>query len=137
MAKRQPPKRLFKNRDRVSSYESERSRSPSKLMKRMAGAHEDVLQNIEFALVNRHREDPGIDDRAVDEALRCSLNDTEPSDARVADLVGALEAIRQFREDISDDVWHDGLRVVRDSVHRHSRLRRGETGYLAFAGQYV
>ena len=56
---------------------------------------------------------------------------------RVADLVGALEAIRQFREDISDDVWHDGLRVVRDSVHRHSRLRRGETGYLAFAGQYV
>ena len=137
MAKRQPPKRLFKNRDRVSSYESERSRSPIKLMKRMAGAHEDVLQNIEFALVSRHREDPGIDDRAVDEALRCYLNDTEPSDARVADLVGALEAIRQFREDISDDVWHDGLRVVRDSVHRHSRLRRGETGYLAFAGQYV
>ncbi len=137
MAKKHPPKRLFKNQERLSRYEQNRSRAPVKLMKRMAGEHQDVLQNIEFALVSRHRKNPRIDDRAVDEALRRCLNGMEPTDAQTSELVKALSEIRQFRAELPDDIWRDALRVVRDSVHNHSQLRRGETGYLSFAGQFV
>jgi uncharacterized alpha-E superfamily protein len=135
MAKRNLPKRLFKTPDRVSSYQHDRS--PTSRMKHMARDHEDVLQNIEFALVNGHREDPEIDDRDVFEALRVSLNDGETDEERVDGLVMALRATRQFREDITDDVWREALRVVADSVKRHSERRPGETSYLSFAGQFV
>ena len=135
MAKRQLPKRLFKSRDVVASYKNDRA--PVKLMKQMSRDHEDVLQNIEVALVRRHREDPRIDDRAADEALRAALHGTMPTHPRAADLYESLTAIRQLREDIPDDVWRDGLRVVDDSVRRHSQLRPGETSYFEFAGQFV
>lgn len=135
MAKRNLPKRLFKAPDRVSSYHHDRS--PMGRMKRMAREHEDVLQNIEFALVNGHLDDPGIDDRAVIEALQVSLTGSEPDDERVDGLVMALRAIRQFREDIDDAVWRGAIHVVADSVRRHSALRPGETSYLSFVAEYV
>jgi hypothetical protein len=135
MAKGKLPKRLFKDPDRVSSYQH--NQSPIKRMKRMASGHEDVLQNIEFALVTRHRGDPTIDDRAVSEALRACIKHTEPVDPRAADLVAALAGIRELREDVPDDVWLEGLRVVEESVRRHSHLRSGEKSYLAFAAQFI
>ena len=55
----------------------------------------------------------------------------------MASLVMALRAMRQLREDLTDDVWREALRVVADSVKRHSDFRPGETSYLSFAGQFV
>ena len=135
MAKRNLPKRLFKTPDRVSSYQHDRSAMSR--MKHISRDHRDVLQNIEFALVNGHREDPQIDDHDVFEALRASLNDTEPDEEPVAGLVMALRAMRQLREEITDDVWREALHVVADSVKRHSELRPGETSYLSFTSKYM
>ncbi len=49
----------------------------------------------------------------------------------------ALRAMRENREDITDDVWREALHVVADSVKRHSELRPGETSYLSFASRFV
>jgi hypothetical protein len=135
MAKRKLPKRLFKNRDVVSSYKS--NLSAGKLLKRMSRDHEDVLQNIEFFLVQCYRQDPEIDDRAVDAALQAYLNNSEPEDEKVGILLDALDTVREFRSDVDDEVWRDAVRTVRDSVRRHSSRRPGETGYLDFVAPFV
>jgi hypothetical protein len=132
-----PPKRLFRTEDRVSSFEHDRLKSPGKRMKVMSRDHEDVLQNIEFAVVTQFREDRGIDDRHVDEALTVTIENGEPSDRRVDDLVYAIDQMRLLREDVSDDVWRTALLTVRDSVRRHSGRRPRETSYLDFVSPYV
>jgi len=134
MAKRQLPKRLFKQ-DHVSSYKADIS--PKARMKRLAREHEDVLQNIEFALVRCHRDDPRVDDRVADEALGAAIRGVEPDEPHAADVFAALASIRQMREDVEDGVWRDALQVVRDSVRRHSERRPGETSYLDFVAPYV
>ena len=135
MAKRQPPKRLFKSRDVVTPFKNEPT--GAKLMKRMAGEHEDVLQNIESAILQCHKQDRRIDDRIVHEALRAAVNGEEPDDPLAASLLEALERIRDVREDVDDDVWRKALRVVDDSVRRHSQLAPGQTSYLSFIAQFV
>ncbi len=71
MASRKLPKRLFKDKEVVHSYQHDRE---SKLgMKQMARDHLDVLQDIEFSLVRIARIDPRSDDRMIDEALRYAL----------------------------------------------------------------
>jgi hypothetical protein len=136
MAKRQqPPKRLFKGREHVSAYST--SSSPTKLMKQVSRDHLDVLQNIESTLASRYREDPAMDDRTADAALRASLAGTQPDEPRAAALVAALQAIREFHEDITDEVWYKALRVVEDSVRTHSSLAPGDTGYFEFIKPYI
>jgi hypothetical protein len=135
MAKPKPPRRLFKNPDRISSYHVKQSRTAR--MKQMAREHEDVLQNIEFTLVNGHREDPAVDDRTAFEALRAARNGKEPEEPRPARLFAELAAIRQFREDIDEGVWRQALQVVEESVKRHSDMRPGETEYLKFAAEFI
>src|SRR5262249_35059950 len=105
MAKRKLPKRLFKNKDVVSSYQSDLS--AGKLLKKMSRDHEDVLQNIEFTLVQCYRQDPEIDDRAVDAALQAYLNNSEPEDELVVALLDALDAVRECRSDVDDRIWRD------------------------------
>lgn len=135
MAKQTPPKRLFKNPDRVTVYKE--GASSIKRMTRVSRDHVDVLQNIEFLLVGTRREYPEIDDRDVREALRATLNGTGSSSIRVTSLIMALATARENRVGLSSDVWRDCLRVVADSVDRHSSFRPGETSYLDFAAQYV
>jgi hypothetical protein len=135
MAKRQPPRRIFKSRDVVTNYKGERS--AGKLMQQMARDHPDVLQNIEATLVNAHEQDRAIDDRIVSQALGAAMRDVEPKDPLVAELAGALAAVRELREDIADEVWRDALRVVAESVRTHSELAPGETGYLSFVARFV
>ena len=135
MAKRQLPKRLFKQ-EHESSYRADRS--PASRMKQITRDHQDVLQNIEFALVKCRKEDRRVDDRAVDEALGAAIGQAEaPGHAIAADVFGGLAAIRKLREDVDDDLWRNALRVVRDSVHAHSKLRPGETSYLDFVAPFV
>ena len=46
---------------------------PRKLLKRMIKNHQDILQNIEFILVSRYRDDRHIDDRIVADALKAAI----------------------------------------------------------------
>jgi len=132
------PKRLFKNKDVIHAYQHDRS-AKSRL-KSMTRDHVDVLQNIEFTLVNEAREDSNIDDRAIAQALRSCMNRTDPpddADLPVGRLYGALEAMRSFREDVSDDIWLAGLRTVDESVRRRSSRLPGVRTYLDFVNGFV
>jgi len=102
----------------------------------MSQHHEDVLQNIEFTLVNSYREDPFVDDAVVAVVLKSGIRGDPLSDECAVRLSGQLEEMREFRSDISDEVWRDGLRVVLQSVHRHSNARPGSTGYLSFVSDF-
>jgi hypothetical protein len=133
-----PPKRLFKTQDVIHSYQHDRSTKSR--MKHLERDHLDVLQNIEFALVQLARQDPVFDDRMIDHALSSYIRGTEPpgdADHRVPLLVKILEVMRGRRRDVSDDVWIAALRKVDESVQLHSELRPGEKSYLQFVDQYL
>jgi hypothetical protein len=108
-----------------------------KLMERMAKDHLDVLQNIEFIIVTKYREDSSIDDGIVAEALKGAMGNGLPQDERAVLINEALQAMRELRSDVSDSVWRAGLQTVLDSVHRHSDLMPGRTDYLDFVCQFV
>jgi len=136
MATQKPPKRLFKNKDIVHSYQHDRE---SKLgMKQMSRDHLDVLQNIEAMLVRRAREDQSIDDAVLDRTLRICIGRSDPDDdPRVRLICDTLDGIRELRKDVSDGIWHSGLKTVCESVKRHSGLKPGERAYLKFVEPYV
>lgn len=108
-----------------------------KLLKRMVRDHHDVLQNIEFVFTSKYREDRRIDDRIVANTLKAAIYDEVPEDGRAQLLNEGLEEIREFRSDVSDEIWRDGLRTVLQSVQRHSNLRPGEREYLDFVCDFV
>ena len=110
---------------------------PRKLMKHMTRDHQDVLQNIEFILITRHREDRSIDDRIVADTLEAAIHGDMPEDTLVQSLNESLEGMRQFRSDVSDEIWRDGLRTVLQSVHRHSSLTPGSRAYLDFVSDFI
>jgi hypothetical protein len=132
-----PPRRLFKNRDVIHSYQHDRSTRSR--MKHLERDHLDILLNIEFALVQIARQDPVFDDQMIDQALRCCIKGTDPpedADGRVPLLVKTLEVFREQRRDVSDDVWIAALRKVDESVQLHSELQPGEKSYLQFVEEY-
>ena len=138
MASRKLPKRLFKNRDVIHSYQHDRETKVGQ--KQMTRDHVDVLQNIEFVLVTHARHNRAIDDDIIDRALQIAMGRTDvagETDPRVVTLCEALEEMRETREDVSDTIWHAGLRTVDESVRRHSQLKPGEKSYLQFVGPYV
>jgi hypothetical protein len=108
-----------------------------KLLKRMVRDHQDILQNIEFILVTKYRNDHRIDDRIVADALKAAIRGDIAEDAIAESLNEGLEEMRLFRSDVSDDVWRDGLRTVFQSVQRHSYLRPGEREYLDFVCNFI
>jgi hypothetical protein len=114
--------------------------SSSKLLRRMPEEYPDVLENIEFCLVQAWRDDPQVDDAAADGALRRALAG-ESADSTKNDQIGraltALEAMRHLRGEITDDVWRDCLLTVKQSVHRHSSCAPGERKYLHFVSPFV
>ena len=113
------------------------TRGSRNLLKRMPKDHLDVLQNIEFILIRRYREDRSIDDRVVADALKAAIRGDVPEDTLTQSLNESLEDIRQLRSDVSDDIWRDGLRTVLKSVQRHSSLRPGSRAYLDFVDDFV
>jgi hypothetical protein len=138
MASRKLPKRLFKNKEVVHTYQHDRENKLD--MKQMSRDHLDVLQNIEFTLITLARQADEIDDRTIDEALRIAFRGGEPdedTDEFVAELLEALEDMRGLREDVPDNIWQAGLKTVRDSVRNHSSLAPGEKRYIRFVEPYV
>ena len=139
--KRLRRKRALQKKANIRKMSSERNLSATlgsgKLMKRMSRDHQDVLQNIEFVLVTRYREDRTIDDRIVADALEAAIHGDTPEDTLAQSLNESLEGMREFRREISDETWRDCLRTVLQSVHRHSSLRPGSRGYLDFVSDFI
>ena len=108
-----------------------------KLLKRMTRDHHDVLQNIEFVLVSRYREEGSIDDRIIFDALKAAISGDTAEDALAESLNQDLAETHELNSDVSDDIWRDGLRTVLQSVQRHSSLRRGEREYLDFVCDFI
>ncbi|HUW30764.1 MAG TPA: hypothetical protein VM223_04065 [Planctomycetota bacterium] len=108
-----------------------------KLTRQMSRDHEDVLQNIESALVIVYRDMNAVDDRAALAALEAALHNRQTNDPIVEGLVGSLNHARRLRGKIPDDIWHDCLRVVISSVRRHSSLKPGDVGYLSFVAEFI
>jgi hypothetical protein len=105
--------------------------------KEMMREHEDVLQNIEFTLVRAWRDRPEVDDKAALDALSAALRREEPGAEPCRLLFDQLRAARETRPDVADETWAKGLRVVAESVRRHSDLRPGSTGYLDFVAPFL
>ena len=111
--------------------------APARLFHRMIDENIDVLQNVEFALLNGYRHNRKVDDRAVAEALRTAIAGGETADETARQLVESLAAVRHLRGDISDQLWTDALKVVLESVGNHSTLHPGDRGYLEFVSAFV
>jgi hypothetical protein len=107
------------------------------LMNRTTREHEDVLQNIEAVLVASWRENSGVDDRSCHAAIESVLAGVPVKDSASFILEDALTNIRQVRADVPDSVWNDALRVVAQSIRRHSTRQPGETRYLSFVAPFV
>jgi hypothetical protein len=107
------------------------------MTKRYVDNHADILQNIEFGFVEAYRNHPELDDRSINSAIRSFLLATPPPDELAAMAFVNLMQIREMRNDVPQDVWIDGLRVILGSIQTHSGLRVGETSYLEFVDSFT
>ncbi len=99
--------------------------------------HLDLLQNIEFVLVNAYRNDNSVDDVVIQNALQKLMYDKPCVDPRSQLIVDQLHQIREMRSDISDNIWEEALRMILESVHNHSSLTPGSRGYLDFVSDFI
>ncbi len=105
--------------------------------RRMVRNHSDLLQNIEFALVNAASESREVDDPCIERILRHAITQRACEDPIVNSALDSLAAIRQLRDGVSGDLWSNALRVVYSSLKRHSNCEPGETSYLRFVSRFV
>ena len=137
MRKKQALKKRSNTRITALRREQNEMLGRRSLFDKMVHNHQDILQNIEFTIISEYRQDGGIDDRIVAEALKAFILNTEPQDKSVDRLKQILGSARRLRDDVSDDLWRDGLRVVLRSVHDHSDLEPGSTHYLDFINEFI
>lgn len=78
-----------------------------------------------------------MDDHVVAVALKAALAGIEPDEPMARSLVRLLAEMRQARADVSDELWTDGLKVVRKSVDTHSAMKPGDRDYLAFVSAFT
>jgi len=107
------------------------------LKRKITGEYTDLLQNIEFAIVSCWDLDSGVNDLVVHQAVRAVILDELPAENSSQRVVLALRKIRDFREDIPEEIWTDALRVIIDSVKFHSTLREDSSEYLEFVSNFV
>jgi hypothetical protein len=105
--------------------------------RRMARDHLDLLQNVDFTLLDAHRRMNEVDDQVVATVLQAAIRRSEPQDPLAVQLLDELNQARALREDASDDLWTEALQVVYSSVRRHSSCRGGDTAYLNFVARYI
>ena len=111
----------------------------------MVSHHEDLLQNIEFSVLQAYNQDDSgqIDDRAVMNGYRNAILGVAPDDPPAGRVVRSVAMARFMREGfpdigpIDDGLWRDALRVLMRSVKTHSQFRPGETSYLDFIGHFI
>lgn len=105
--------------------------------KKMQRDYFDVLQNIEFVLLDYYREDADVDDRLCRDVLRAALAGRAPTSEPARWILEGLNDVRAQRDDVPDDVWAAGLTAILKSVRRHSTFLPGEQSYLAFVSQFM
>lgn len=139
-----------KQKSRLQSYAKRRERRPEvtitqpvslkakhSVERKMVRDHADLLQNVEFSLVNAARDSDEIDDSVVEQILRNAIGCKSSEDPVVEWAMNLLASVRDLRPDVTDDLWRDALRVVYASLRRHSSCESGDTSYLSFVSQYV
>ncbi len=114
-----------------------REENPHSIFRKMTTQHTDVLQNIEFILVDAYRENEAVDDQIVASVLKAAIAEQHPAGKLTGMLFDRLAAMRQERSDVSDDIWTNGLKVVLKSVGTHSKAQSGDTDYLDFVAPFV
>ena len=97
--------------------------------------HADLLQNIEFALLEFASDSQEVDDHCIERVLRHAITQKASDDPLTNSALDSLSEIRQLREEAPDERWSDALRVVYTSLKRHSNCEPGETSYLLAAQQ--
>jgi hypothetical protein len=131
MAKSLIPRRIFKP-SVIGNVPARASASPLKLMNRMVQNHPNILFAIESTISGCAGRSTSLDDSDVDAALRACIEGSEPESWNASVLAAALNATRNLLEEIEDELWHNGLQVVAESVAGHSDLRAGQRSYLRF-----
>jgi hypothetical protein len=106
-------------------------------MDRMAETNLDVLQNIEFVIVETDKSLDGLDDLRVNQAIKAAIDGRRPEDPLAQQVADAICAERELRPDVTDNVFREALAVVKQSVGNHSSLRPGERGYLDFVCKFI
>ena len=129
------PKRMFKGAERASSYLHDRSQTAR--IKKLSRDHEVVLQDIEAVLVYEEREIPEIDDQTASLAVRARIANIAPDDSLAESLFNELGFVRDKHGTISEFEWIEALRVVHESIVRHSSRTPGEKHYLRFAARFI
>lgn len=112
-------------------------RCPPDVFETMVESHQDVLQNIEFAIALAWRGDATIDDLAVKQALMASLRGDARETGGAKRVQEMLTDAREARPEIADLIWHNGLLVILDSVGNHSSTAPGARNYLHFIDDYI
>lgn len=105
--------------------------------RQLTTAYCDVLYAIESAIVNCAIEDRRIDDAVTLAVIRRVILQDPPTTLPHAWLYAELAAARGRCGNLVDSDWNDCLRVVMDSVRRHSCLEEGERSYLNFVQPMV
>ena len=96
----------------------------------------EVLFAIESALVVCFLEDDRVDDAVVLASMRSVVLEDPPASMPHAWIYSELiQASLQCGAEA--EVFSECLRMIMDSVRRHSLLRPGETAYLEFAAASV
>ncbi len=101
-------------------------------MKRNARANIDVLLTIEGTFVRCWSQDDRIDDAVVWSVLRWMILEDPPSIMPHAWLFSELLLAREAGREVDAETWTECLRVVKDSVERHSTRQSGDCSYLLF-----
>ena len=139
-----------KRKKSLRAYARKRARRPQALVsqrvslkikrsleQRIVRSNADVLQNVEFSLVNAANESDEVDDYVVEQILRHAIKGDSPEHPTIRRGMDLLAAVRELRSDIADDLWQNALRVVYASLQRHSSCRPGDTSYLDFVSRFV
>lgn len=144
------PTKTDKRKKKLQAFAKRRARRPDPIVvpsgslkvghaveRRVVRKHTDLLQNIEFALVNAASDSHEVDDQYIESILRHAITQKASEDPLINSALDFLAAIRGQREEDPGDLWNDALRVVYTSLKRHSTCEPGETSYLRFVSQYV
>jgi len=94
MASCKMPKRLFENNDVIHTCQHQRENKLDR--KCMSRDHRDVLEKIEFPLINAVRQTEHMAHRVVDEALGLALWGREPGEDAEALAVAVYEMLEEM-----------------------------------------
>jgi hypothetical protein len=136
MAERKPPKRLFKNKEVVHTYQHDRENRAG--LKHIVRDHIELLGEAESILLAYAEEYEDVDDRTLDEALgvlRRNPASVKDAERHVKAIWLLMNHIRASHKDVSDTVWLGILRTIQDEVRRNSSLNPGEKTYIKYASE--